>query len=84
MISQRGCHAGVKLIRPVWLRIALGVMLVALLPAACGDRPGDPEESGFPEVEVVIPSGATAIKIGRNSVRRVWCNTRGRSPLRPE
>jgi len=64
MISQRGCHAGVKLIRPVWLRIALGVMLVALLPAACGDRPGDPEESGFPEVEVVIPSGATAIKIG--------------------
>lgn len=50
---------------PVRMRTLVSIALVTLLPVACGDGSAGPDESGISEIEVVIPSGATAIQIGR-------------------
>ena len=58
-------HAGIPLNDPARLRIAVGIVLVSLLAAACNGPSPDPQESRSQEVEVVIPGGATAVQIGR-------------------
>jgi UPF0755 protein len=65
MIGRRVSHIGIPLLGPARLRTAVGTMLLTLLPMACYESPPEPEESRFPEVEVVIPGGATATQIGR-------------------
>jgi len=60
-----GWNAGRPLIDPARLGVAVGIVLMSFAPAACGESPAHQEESRHPEVEVVIPGGATAIQIGR-------------------
>ncbi|MBK5099088.1 MAG: endolytic transglycosylase MltG, partial [Gemmatimonadetes bacterium] len=65
MKLRREWHSGMSLIDSARLRSTVGIMLISLLPAACSEPPTNQVESRFPEVEVVIPGGATAIQIGR-------------------
>jgi UPF0755 protein len=65
MKLRREWPPGSPLIDPAQLRTAIGIALVSLLPTACGESPRLPDDSRFPEVEVVIQGGATAIQIGR-------------------
>lgn len=65
MTFCRGWNSGRSMIEPMRLGAVVGIVLIPFLATACGESRTDQEESRYPEVEVVIPGGATAIQIGQ-------------------
>ncbi len=65
MEPRRRSQSGTRSFGTTWLRSAVGIVVIALLPVACDGTAAGPEDPRPAEIEVVIPGGATTIQIGR-------------------